>query len=87
MKYWEIIARNLKKRGWRLDYVSALDSQGRTIWIADAHRGDGKRYIVHAEEKLMAFLELELLVNGRARRIPFARRALLGLVGRYDSLG
>jgi len=35
----------------------------------------------------MAFLELELLVNGRARRIPFARPALLGLVGRYDSLG
>jgi hypothetical protein len=23
------------------------------------HRGDGKRYVVHAEEKLTAFLELE----------------------------
>ena len=41
VKYWEIIARNLKKRGWSLGYVSALDSNGRTIWIVDAHRGDG----------------------------------------------
>ena len=39
-------------------WVSAIDSQGRTIWIADAHR-DGKRYVVHADEKLSAFVELE----------------------------
>ena len=32
---------------------------GRTIWVADAHRGDGKRYVVLADEKLTAFLELE----------------------------
>src|SRR4029077_1398359 len=31
-------------------------SKGRTIWIADAPRDDGKRFIVHADEKLMAFL-------------------------------
>ena len=37
----------------------AIDSNGRTIWIADAHRGDGKRYVVRADEKLTAFLELE----------------------------
>jgi len=35
-----------------LGYVSAIDSNGRTIWIADAHRGGGKRFVVHAEEKL-----------------------------------
>jgi hypothetical protein len=29
-----------------------------TIWIADAHRGDGKRYVVRADEKLTAFLVL-----------------------------
>jgi len=34
-------------------------AEGRTIWIADAYRGDGKRYIAHAEEKFTAFLELE----------------------------
>jgi hypothetical protein len=39
--------------------VSAVDSQGRTIWIVDAHRNDGRRFIVHADEKLSAFVELE----------------------------
>jgi hypothetical protein len=39
-----------------------LDLDGR-IRVADAHRGDGKRYIVHADEKLTAFLELELANN------------------------
>ena len=29
------------------------------IWIADAHRDDGKRFVVHADEKLTAFMELE----------------------------
>src|SRR5262245_44316072 len=59
MKYWEIIADNLRKAGWSWGCVSALDSEGRTIWIADAYRDDGKRFIVHADEKLTAFLELE----------------------------
>ena len=47
--------------------VSALDSQGRTIWIADAHR-DGKRFIVRADEMLTAFLELERAVREGLRR-------------------
>jgi hypothetical protein len=36
-----------------------LDFEGRAIWIAHAHRGDGKRFIVRADETLTAFLELE----------------------------
>jgi hypothetical protein len=59
MKSWEIIADNLKKRGWSLGWVSAVDSNGRTIWIAHAHRDNGRRFVVHADEKLTAFLELE----------------------------
>jgi hypothetical protein len=39
MKDWEIIADNLKKAGWSLGWLSAIDPEGRTIWIADAHRG------------------------------------------------
>jgi hypothetical protein len=35
---------------------------GRTIFIVDAHRDDGKRFVVHADEKLTAFLELESAV-------------------------
>ena len=30
-----------------------------SIGIADAHRGDGRRFVVHADEKLSVFLELE----------------------------
>jgi hypothetical protein len=32
--------RNLKKRGWSLGWVSATKSNGRTIFVADAHHGD-----------------------------------------------
>ena len=46
-----------------MGYVSTLNSEGRTIWIADAHRGDGKRFIVRADKKLMAFLELESAIR------------------------
>jgi hypothetical protein len=35
----------------------------RTIWIAGAHRDDGKRFIVHADEMLTAFLELETAIH------------------------
>ena len=40
-----------------------MDREGRTIWIVDAHRGDGKRFIVRADEKLTAFVELESLIR------------------------
>jgi len=45
-----------------LGCVTALNSEGRTIWIADAPRDHGKRFIVRADEKLTAFLELERAV-------------------------
>jgi hypothetical protein len=61
MKYWEIIADNLKKRGWSLGYVSAIDSNGRTIFVVDAHRGDGKRFVVRANKKLDRIIGLEFL--------------------------
>ena len=50
-------ADNLSKAGWSWGCVSAVDSKGRTIWIVDAHRR--RRFIVHADEKLSAFVELE----------------------------
>ena len=33
-------------------------------FFLDAHRGDGKRYVVRAEGKVAAFLELEAAVRG-----------------------
>jgi hypothetical protein len=40
-----------------------MDSNGRTILIADAHRGDGQRFVVHADEKLTAFIQLESAIS------------------------
>jgi len=55
-----------------LGWVAAVDSSGRTIWIADAHRDDGKRFIVRADEKLRAFLELQR-VTRESFRFPNAK--------------
>ena len=62
VKYWEIIADNLSKAGFSLGWVSAVDADGRTIWIVEAH-GYGKRFIVRADEILTAFLELESAIH------------------------
>ena len=48
----------LSKAGWSWGCVSALDREGRTVWIADAHRDDGKHFVVRADDKLTAFVEL-----------------------------
>jgi hypothetical protein len=66
MKYWEIIADNLHDAGWSLGWVSAIDVEGRTIWIVDAHRDDGRRFIVRADEMLTAFLELQRAIHAFA---------------------
>ncbi len=73
MKYWEIIVDNLSKADWSLGYVSAVDSEGRTIWIADAHRDDGKHFVVRADEKLTAFVQLESVIKSRGRGIHHQR--------------
>ena len=62
LKYWEIIADNLSKAGWNLGWVSALDLEGRAIWIVDAH-GYGKRFIMRADEILTAFVELQTAIH------------------------
>jgi hypothetical protein len=84
MKYWEIIADNLKERGWSLGWVSAVDCEGRTMWIVDAHRDNGTRFVARAEEKLTAFIQLESAIAERSagvctrarvriRKLPRAR--------------
>jgi hypothetical protein len=64
-------ADKLSKAGWSRGCVSAIDSNGRRIWIADAHRGDGKRYVVHADEKLTAFLERESAIRRNLNNVPY----------------
>jgi hypothetical protein len=52
--------------------VSAIDSDGQTIWIVDAHCDDGKGFVGRGDEKLTAFLELERITH------ELALSALLG---------
>jgi hypothetical protein len=59
MKYWEIIGDRLSSSGWSWGCSSHIDSTGRVLFTGDAHRHNGKRFIVSADEKLTAFLELE----------------------------
>jgi hypothetical protein len=56
MNYWEIIADNLSAAGWNWGCVSAVDRDGRIIWLADAHRDDGQRFVVRGDEKRTAFV-------------------------------
>jgi hypothetical protein len=61
------ITDNLSKAGWSLGCVSAIDSNRRTIFVADAHRDDGQRLIEPADEKLTAFMELESAIRVQKR--------------------
>jgi hypothetical protein len=46
-----------------LRFASAESAGERqTIWIADAHRPNGKRFVMRADEKLTAFLEQESMI-------------------------
>jgi len=52
VKYWESVADNVSKAGWSWGCVSGVNSRGRTFFVADAHRGGGKRFIVRADDKV-----------------------------------
>jgi len=57
MKYWEIVAGKLTAAGVSWGYCSAVTRDG-WRWMVDAHL-EGRRYIVHFDELLSAFLELK----------------------------
>jgi hypothetical protein len=46
-----------------------IDSSGRTIWIADAHHDDGKRFVVRADDLLTAFMELEAAIRASSELV------------------
>jgi len=63
VKDWEIIADRLSKAGWSWRCVSTINSNGQTIFVADAHRDDGRRFIVHADELPTAFVALQTAIH------------------------
>ena len=66
MKYWEIIADNLSKAGWNCGCVSSTDQKSRQFWVAAAESEGAGRFIVRADEKLTAFVELETAIRDRS---------------------
>jgi hypothetical protein len=66
VKDWEIIADRLSAAGWSWGCVSMINANGQTIFVADAHRDDGRRFIVHADAILTAFVELERAIHAFA---------------------
>jgi hypothetical protein len=44
-------------------FAGVVDSSERTIWIADADRDDGKRFVLRANETLTAFVEIESAIR------------------------
>ena len=68
MKYWEVIEDKLSAAGWSWGMTTAIDADAGKLYIVDAHRDDARRFIVRANEKLTAFLELEqtLCAHGRS---------------------
>ena len=57
----EIVADKLSAAGWSWGYCSAVTRDG-WRWIVDAHRDDGRRDVVHSDELLTAFVELEAML-------------------------
>lgn len=51
------------------------------MWIVDAHRDNGKRFVVRSDELLSAFLELERITH------ELAVSALLGDDNNRDQTG
>jgi len=59
----------LKSNRWRTGCISGTDHEGRQFWAVAAEREDAGRFVVRADEKLTAFVELESTI--RRNRPPF----------------
>jgi hypothetical protein len=69
VKYSEIIADNLSKAGWSWGCVSALDCEGRTIWIADASRSEESVSLCVPMKSWRRFWNWESTIRGGQRLV------------------
>jgi hypothetical protein len=58
-----MIIKNLRNAGWNRGSMATTDGKGRLIWVVAAEREDAGRFIVHADQELPAFLELESAIQ------------------------
>jgi hypothetical protein len=68
MEYWETPAVNLGNVGFSWGSVTTVDCEEWSIWVVSADRGDAGRFIVHADEKLTAFIELQSAIRDASCR-------------------
>jgi hypothetical protein len=64
-RYWETVRDDLRKAGWNCGCISSTDHEGRQFWVVAAEREDAGRFIVHADEMLIASLELQAAIHRR----------------------
>ena len=57
-QYYEMIADKMAAAGWTYGYYRAYDKCAREVWIAEAHKDDGHKYIAKAETLMTVFIEL-----------------------------
>jgi hypothetical protein len=71
-----IIGDNVRKAGWSWGCFAAIDSKGRTIWIVDAHRDDGKRFVaVASANRSTACCNARMAARPRSdRSVPLIER-------------
>jgi hypothetical protein len=50
MKYWEIIADKLSESDWTWGLVKAVTPDGKPMFVVDAYRENGKRFIVRSDQ-------------------------------------
>jgi len=49
--------------------MATTDGKGRSIWVVAAEREDTGRFIVHADEVLTAFMELQAVIHRQLRNV------------------
>jgi hypothetical protein len=86
MKYWEIIIENLRNAGWNCGCMATTDGKGRPIWVVAAERRDAERFIVHADQELPAFLELESAIKTTGIIMPAGRIAARNRMKNWETI-
>jgi hypothetical protein len=63
MRRREAIVDKLSRAGFSWGCSCETDSTGRVLYTADAYARDSRRFIVLADERLTAFLELQAAIR------------------------
>jgi hypothetical protein len=62
---WETVRDNLRNAGGNCGCISSTDYEGRQFWVVGAEGENAGRFIVHSDEMLTAFLELQAAIHHR----------------------